>query len=266
MHYYQFNIADFALHTSHLSLEEEGVYRRLLDYYYDTESAIPKETQSVIRRLRLGSHVETVALILNEFFVLQGDGWHNLRADCEINEYKKKAETARKNGKKGGRPKKNGGKETQSVILANQEETGSKANQELLTKNHKPRTKNHKPVNSVDYSPLNLAQSHIDEIIRIRKKNSKSAKAAVISQRIVNTMVKEFDLAYEAGYSIDNILDCWDNTTWQSFRFEWMVNRIGKSPVLQASENREQELQEWFNSSNQSGRKNTIDNDSGELL
>jgi hypothetical protein len=120
--------------------------------------------------------------------------------------------------------------------------------------------------NSVDYSPLNLAQSHIDEIIRIRKKNSKSAKAAVISQRIVNTMVKEFDLAYEAGYSIDNILDCWDNTTWQSFRFEWMVNRIGKSPVLQASENREQELQEWFNSSNQSGRKNTIDNDSGELL
>lgn len=263
MHYYQFNIADFALHTSHLSLEEEGVYRRLLDYYYDTESAIPKETQPVIRRLRLGSHVETVSLILNEFFVLQDDGWHNLRADCEINEYKKKAETARKNGKKGGRPKKNGGKETQSVILANQEETGSKANQELLTNNHKPRTKNHKPVNSVDYSPLNLAQSYINEIIRIRKKNSKTTKAAAISQRIINTMVKEFDFAYQAGYTIDDILNCWDNTTWQTFKFEWMENRIGKPSVDQK---REQELREWFNAPSTSDQQFTIDNDSGEFL
>lgn len=142
MHYYQFNIADFALHTSHLSLEEEGVYRRLLDYYYDTEKPIPLETQPVIRRLRLGNHQDTVGLILSEFFVKQDDGWHNLRADIEINEYKKKAETARNNGKKGGRPKKNSGLETQSVNLANQEITGSKANQELLTINHKPITNN----------------------------------------------------------------------------------------------------------------------------
>ena len=141
MNYYSFHIADFALHTSHLTLEEEAIYRRLLDYYYDTESPIPKKTQPVIRRLRLGSYEETVGLILEEFFVLEADGWHNLRADIEINAYHEKAEKARENGRKGGRPKKNRGQKTQPVILANPEETGSKANQEPRTNNQEPRTK-----------------------------------------------------------------------------------------------------------------------------
>ena len=87
MNYYQFHIADWALHTSHLTLEEEGVYRRLLDHYYDTESPIPEETQPVIRRLRLRGYEETVALILEEFFVLEGGGWRNRRADTEIAAY-----------------------------------------------------------------------------------------------------------------------------------------------------------------------------------
>jgi uncharacterized protein YdaU (DUF1376 family) len=127
MHFYSFNIKDFVLHTAHLTLEEEAVYRRLLDCYYDTESPIPKETQSVIRRLRLGSYVDQVDQILSEFFHLEDDGYHNNRADIEIAEYRKKADVARENGKKGGRPKKNKGPKTQSVILANPEETTSKA-------------------------------------------------------------------------------------------------------------------------------------------
>lgn len=146
MNYYQFHIADWALHTSHLTLEEESVYRRLLDHYYDTESPIPEETQPVIRRLRLRGYEETVAEILEEFFVLESDGWHNKRADKEIEVYQQKAEQARTNGKKGGRPSKNKGlndhdpRETQPVISGIQEKSGSKANQEPLTNNHKPRT------------------------------------------------------------------------------------------------------------------------------
>ena len=140
MHYYNFNIADFALHTSHLTLEEEGVYRRLLDYYYDTETPIPKETQPVIRRLRLVSYAEMVEAILAEFFVLESDGWHNLRADIEIALYKTKADQARENGLKGGRPKKNNPAITNPVISANPEETGSQANHELGTSNQEPVT------------------------------------------------------------------------------------------------------------------------------
>ena len=136
MNYYPHHIGDFNLHTSHLTLEEEGVYRRLLDYYYDTELPIPLETQSVIRRLRLGSHSDTVGLILEEFFHKMDDGWHNNRADFEIEVYQKKAKIAQENGRKGGRPKKNKGSKTQSVSVANPAETKSKANQEPRTNNH----------------------------------------------------------------------------------------------------------------------------------
>lgn len=146
MNYYQFHIADWALHTSHLTLVEEAVYRRLLDYYYDSESPIPEETDRVIRRLRLSEQKETVGFILAEFFVLQDGFWHNKRADAEILAYQKRANVARENGKGGGRPKKNNSlqnknpEKTKSVNSGNPEKTISKANQEPLTKNQEPLT------------------------------------------------------------------------------------------------------------------------------
>jgi uncharacterized protein YdaU (DUF1376 family) len=130
MYYYKFNIADWHLATSHLSLEEEAIYFRLINYYYDTEQAIPEETQSVIRRLRLGSYSEIVGIILKEFFTLESDGWHHKRCDDEISQYHDKAEVNQINGKKGGRPKK-----TQTVSKDNPDITLTK-NQEPLTKNH----------------------------------------------------------------------------------------------------------------------------------
>lgn len=158
MHYYPFNIGDFNLHTSHLTLEEEGVFRRLLDFYYDTESPIPLITQPVIRRLRLVNYESIVESILEEFFVKMDDGWHNLRADIEISDYVSKGDIARNNGRKGGRPKKNRGSKTQSVILANPDLTQSKAkqelelvtsNQELLTNNYNKSLKDTSILDSV---------------------------------------------------------------------------------------------------------------------
>jgi uncharacterized protein YdaU (DUF1376 family) len=138
MHYYIFNIADYRKDTSHLSTLEHGIYRQLLDWYYLDEKPIPKETQSVLRRLRLGSESDALALqnVLNDFFVLRDDGYHQVRCDVEIKDYHHKAEVNKANGKRGGRPKK-----TQSVILANpsQSETKTKI---TLTSNHKPVTSN----------------------------------------------------------------------------------------------------------------------------
>ena len=152
MHYYQFNISDWALHTSHLTLEEDAVYRRLLDFYYDTESPLPKDSATYLRRLRLRGHADAVSEILLEFFVLEDNGWHNKRADAEIAKYHAKADRARSNGAKGGRPKKitqkkpnTNPEETGSVILANPEETGSKAKYKLRTTNQELQTNNNKP-------------------------------------------------------------------------------------------------------------------------
>jgi uncharacterized protein YdaU (DUF1376 family) len=138
MHYYTFNIADYRKDTGHLSTLEHGIYRQLLDWYYLEEVPIPKETQTVIRRLRLGSDsdIQSLQNVLNDFFILQDDGYHQLRCDDQIEKYHDKAEVNKVNGKLGGRPKK-----TQSVILANPTQSESKGN-ETLTSNHKPQTTN----------------------------------------------------------------------------------------------------------------------------
>jgi uncharacterized protein YdaU (DUF1376 family) len=147
MHYYSFNIEDFISHTAHLTLEEEGVYRRMLDFYYDTESPIPLKTQPVIRRLRLVNFESQFQSILDEYFIKQDDGWHNLRCDIEIADYQKKGDIARTNGKKGGRPKKNKGLKTQPVILDNPDVTQSEPRRKL-TKNYKLLTNNQELIKS----------------------------------------------------------------------------------------------------------------------
>jgi uncharacterized protein YdaU (DUF1376 family) len=160
MHYYKFNIGDWHLATSHLSLEEEAIYFKLINHYYDTEKPIPLETQSVIRRLRLGSVSDIVGLVLDEFFNLQHDGWHHLRCDEEIEKYHHKAEINQKVGKLGGRPKK-----TQSVSEKNPQIT--------LTTNHKPLTTNHKPIKNIQPVGFDLFWDAYDK--KVGKPNSLKA-------------------------------------------------------------------------------------------
>lgn len=138
MHFYKHNIGDYRRDTSHLSIIEHGAYRQLLDTYYLHEEPIPEETDQVFRRLsaRTEDEQKAVLTVLKEFFTLTKEGYIHRRCDLEIREYQAKAETARVNGKSGGRPKK-----TESVISGLPEETQTKAN-------HKPRTKNQEPVSS----------------------------------------------------------------------------------------------------------------------
>lgn len=136
MHYYSHNIGDYKRDTDHLSLLEHGVYRQLMDLYYLSEKPIPLETEWVFRRLAARTEVEQKAIqaVLRDFFKETPEGYTHTRCDLEIREYKHKAETARANGKRGGRPTK-----TDPVISGMQEKSGSQANHKPLTINHKPR-------------------------------------------------------------------------------------------------------------------------------
>ena len=145
MHYYKFNIADWALHTSHLTLTEEATYFRLINFYYDSEQPIPIETQPVIRRLRLGNDPEIVKSILGEFFTETEKGFVHTRCEALLKEYRKTAKKNKVNGAKGGRPKKDVPlKETQEkpsgLDLGTQEEPKHNPNQELITINQEPLT------------------------------------------------------------------------------------------------------------------------------
>ncbi len=133
MHYYQFNIGDYIKNTLHLSVEEDLAYRRLLDFYYDSEQPIPNDIPWVSRRLRMGSDI--IQSVLNEFFVLTEKGYSNHRADLEIESYHEYMAKQKANGMKGGRPKK-----TQTKPTANPSQTQNNPKQEPLTTNQEPRT------------------------------------------------------------------------------------------------------------------------------
>jgi len=128
MNYYPFHLGDYISDTAHLNIYEDLAYRRLIDLYYQKESPIEADLKKVIKRIRMTDCDGDVESVLNEYFTIKAGFYHHSRCDEEIAKYRAKADSARSNGKKGGRPKKP--KKTQSVNLANPEETGSKANQE----------------------------------------------------------------------------------------------------------------------------------------
>lgn len=169
MHYYPHHIGDYRSGTMHLSNEEDLAYRRLLEMYYDTEQPIPLETQWVARRLR----VDTQALesVLKDFFQSTEDGWRNTKCDLVIREYHEMAEKNRRNGMKGGRPRtsKQGAENpvgSQSDASGMPVATHSKANQEPITNNQKP--KPHKKAPAV-LCPAGLDTKVWEDWLAIRK-------------------------------------------------------------------------------------------------
>lgn len=140
MHHYKHHIGDYRRDTAHLSLLEHGCYRQLLDMYYLSENPIPKETETVMRRLcaRTEDEIKAVEIVLSEFFTLTENGYVHKRCEHEIDAYQSRADGARESGKLGGRPKK-----TVTVISENRDGYETEPDEKLTT-NQEPLTKNHK--------------------------------------------------------------------------------------------------------------------------
>ncbi|WP_265280654.1 YdaU family protein [Verminephrobacter aporrectodeae] len=93
MNYYEHHIGDYAEATAHLSFIEDAAYSRLIRKYYAIEKPLPAEIKAVQRIVSARSKDErdAVGAVLEEFFTLQNDGWHNARCDEEIARYKEGA-------------------------------------------------------------------------------------------------------------------------------------------------------------------------------
>lgn len=150
MNYFPFHIGDYDSNTSHLTWIEDTAYSRMIRLYYRTEKPLPAKIEDVCRLVRAlsGQERKAVSQVLNEFFVLHDDGWHNARCDAEIEKAKQKAERNRTVGKLGGRPKKSvtemvnsdNPQETQTVISGLPKETLP------ITNNQEPITNNQEPI------------------------------------------------------------------------------------------------------------------------
>ena len=94
MHYYQFNIGDYQSHTSHLSEMEDLAFRRMLDWCYLHEKPLPLDVEQISRQIRMRSHCDCIASVLQEYFERTADGWINARAVQEMHKIGEKSEKA----------------------------------------------------------------------------------------------------------------------------------------------------------------------------
>jgi len=143
LHYYQFNIGDYASHTKGLSLLEDLAYRRLLDEYYLSESHLSGTAGIIARRVGMNDHVDCVEYILSAFFTKTDSGeWQNERADREISAFKSKQEKASSAGKASANARKNNDRSTDVQRPFNDRSTTVQPNnnQEPITNNQEPRT------------------------------------------------------------------------------------------------------------------------------
>jgi uncharacterized protein YdaU (DUF1376 family) len=98
VNYYEHHIGDFDQATAHLTACEDGIYSRLLRKCYSTEKPLPSDLPALQRLVRARTREEKAAVqaMLNEFFELQEDGWHQKRCDEEIVRYQDKRTKAKR--------------------------------------------------------------------------------------------------------------------------------------------------------------------------
>lgn len=211
LHYYTFNIGDYASHTKGLNLLEDLAYRRLLDEYYLAERPLNGCSTTVARMIGMRGHEAEVDYVLRSFFTQDEEGcWTNHRADREIQHFKLKSEKASQAGKASAERRLNGRSTDVEQTL----------NERQLTKNQEPITNNHKSIKekaTVVATPHGVSDSVWQDFVKHRK-----AKKAQVTQTVIDGIQREAD---KAGWPLDAALRECITRNWQSFKADWVADK-----------------------------------------
>lgn len=229
MNYYPFHLGDYAKDTAHLTMLEDGAYRRLLDLYYTRERPLPGDLKMIYRlcRARTKQEREAINSVLQEFFVDKENQFTHNRCEKEIETLKVKKLAAQTNGAKGGRPKRQGLQPDSTVNEENplgfqdepngfavgfENETEGKApnpNPNPNPNNQTPKAKKSKSARS----PLSASPPTFDQVLELFNRSSLAESEWVCEAE------KFFDY-YESGgwmrkgdeiYSLQALVDSWVN-------------------------------------------------------
>lgn len=146
MNFYKRFMGDYTRDTAHLSLAEHGAYTLLLDHYYSTEQPLPADAAALYRICRAFEKAEQKAVIAvaDAFFPVGDDGLrHNARADRQMPNDLRAIETARANGRHGGRPRK-------ANPAGTKQEPGKNPVGFRLVAGTEPNTKTHQTPDSIE--------------------------------------------------------------------------------------------------------------------
>lgn len=216
VNFFKHHLGDYDGATAHISWDEDMAYTRLLRVYYRREKPIPADREEAFRLVRAKGKNQrlSVARMLEEFFILEADGWHNKRADEEIAAYQAQASHNRIVGNLGGRPK-------QTTVVPPNNHSGSfrkpndNPNHEPLTTNQEPVPKNQEPERSrsTTFTPATAVASAGGE-----KMSAKSGPAW-----------ESYAHAYRSRYSVDPVRNAQVNA-----KLAQLVDRLGEEAPLVA--------------------------------
>jgi len=207
MHYYQFNIGDYASHTRHLSIIEDIAYRRLLDLYYLHERPLVDCSANVARLIGMSEYSQEVETVLIEFFEHVDGGYINSRADKDIAHYHSKVEQASKAGKASAERRSN----IRSTVVQ-------------PTNNHKPITINQEPKKEKvavapsvwpEWIPLETWYAFLE----MRKKMKKPP-----TEKAIELLIAKLKKFKDAGQDIQAVLEKSITSGWQDV-FEIKENK-----------------------------------------
>ena len=210
MHYFQFEIKEWVSNTAHLSLEEEAIYLRLVNFYYDSEKPIPSDIEMISRKLRI-ANIQMTYAILHEFFTECESGFIHDRCNLEIAKYHAKSEQASRAGKASAEKRFNSRSTAVQPII----------NQESLIINQESIIK--KQTKALP-TPAGVSDDLWNDFLVYRKRLK-----APVTDRIVNRLVTE---AEKAKMPLPDVLETIMFKGWRSFEASWIQQEQQKAKEL----------------------------------
>lgn len=203
---YQHHIGDFRRDTASLSDTDSMAYLKLLWMYYDTESPLPADAK--LLAFKIGSNADSVQLILDAFFTLDGNVYRQKRCDAEIQAYYARAAIARD---KANKRWKNATASNNDATALHEHSNGTAPE----TKNHanrEPRTDN--KINTTPQRPDDVSETVWNDWLLLRKK-----KKAIVTDTAIKNIRSE---CAKAGISFQSALEIMCARGWQGFEAKWV--------------------------------------------
>ncbi|MBU9203098.1 YdaU family protein [Burkholderia multivorans] len=260
MHQYPHHIGDFRSGTHNMSRLERWIYRDLIEVYYDKEGPLTLNLVDLCRDIGARTDEERAIVedLLNYKFIKTDAGYVHDVCERVLAEYRSKADTARENGKKGGRPRKADGNQGKPSGFPTEpagapEETGSKTNHKPITNNHKPEKQKTERVPRFDAQArlvsLGVDPKVAEDFLTLRKK-----KRLEPTETAIDGLLAE---ARKTQLTFDAVLRICCTRGWGGFEAAWITNRqqgsasgqMNRQEALEAKNN--QVAQRWANGGRQ---------------
>jgi uncharacterized protein YdaU (DUF1376 family) len=235
MHYFQFNIGDYASHTRHLSLLEDLAYRRLLDLYYLKDGEVYGDEAEVARQIGMRVNVQEVTQVLDDFFYVGEDGrWRHDRCDAEITHFREKSEKASNAGKASAQRRSNV-RSTDVQPTNNQEPITN--NQEPIIHSNECTSKTPVSDDSEKFDPKDVVEVWNDTATKLGKpmvRDLTPERRQLLKARMSQYALEDFVSVFN---SIEQSPFLRGDTGWRGCTFDWVFKKANFQKILEGNYN-----------------------------